>query len=143
MTSDINEIYSRFYLRVEDYNVVGLEENIVKEMMNGWIRSTLSLPYVRRLFDDLVIDEEQGEISYILKFPVSDGEDQDFVEEVIALGMVVNWLYPKVNSSLNVQQYFSNSEQKLSQFILTRLAVFENKQCIPSYIWKNPLKLFG
>ncbi len=58
MTSDINEIYSRFYLRVEDYNVVGLEENIVKEMMNGWIKSTLSLPYVRRLFDDLVIDEE-------------------------------------------------------------------------------------
>ena len=112
MTSDINEIYSRFYLRVEDYNVVGLEENIVKEMMNGWIRSTLSLPYVRRLFDDLVIDEEQEEISYLLKFPVSDSEDQDFVEEMIALGMVMHWLKPKYHSTLNVSQMFSNSEQK-------------------------------
>lgn len=30
MTSAYEDIYSRFYLRVEDYNIVGLEEKLVK-----------------------------------------------------------------------------------------------------------------
>lgn len=89
MTSDIGEIYSRFYLRIEDYNIVGLDESIVDEMMDGWMKSALSVPYVRRLFDKYAVDNDLGEIEYELKFPVSDDEDKDFVEEVIALGMVV------------------------------------------------------
>lgn len=112
MTSDIGEIYSRFYLRIEDYNIVGLDESIVDEMMDGWMKSALSVPYVRRLFDKYAVDNDLGEIEYELKFPVSDDEDKDFVEEVIALGMVVQWLKPRYNSTLNTSQFFSNSEQK-------------------------------
>lgn len=112
MTSEFESIYSRFYLRVEDYNMIGLKENLVNEMMNGWMRSTLSKPYVRRLFDTLTIDEDMEELEYTMKFPVSDEEDQDFVEEVIAHGMVVEWLSPKYHSTLNTAQMFSNSEQK-------------------------------
>lgn len=112
MTSEYDEIYSRFYQRVEDYNIVGLKENLVREMMFGWVKSVLSLPYVRRLFDTLVIDEDIEEIDYTMKFPVSDDEDKDFFDELVALGMVVEWLKPKYNSTLNTSQYFSNSEQK-------------------------------
>lgn len=112
MTSEFDEIYSRFYLSVEDYNIIGLKEDLVKEMMFGWMKSVLSLPYVRRLFDTLIIDEDVEEIDYTMKYPVSDEEDKDFVEELITLGMVVEWLKPKYNSTLNTSQYFSNSEQK-------------------------------
>lgn len=112
MTSAYEDIYSRFYLRVEDYNIVGLEEKLVKQMMNGWMKSTLSKPYVRRLFDTLTIDDDVEEIEYTLKFPVSDDEDQVFVEEVIVLGMIENWLEPRYHSTLNTSQFFSNSEQK-------------------------------
>lgn len=112
MTSEFEEIYSRFYLRVEDYNIVGLEEKLVKEMMNGWMKSTLAQPYIRRLFDTLTIDTDVEEIDYTLKFPISDDEDKDFIEEVIALGMVVEWVSPKYFSTLNTSQFFSNSEQK-------------------------------
>lgn len=112
MTSEFNEIYSRFYLRVTDYNFAGLEEQVAKEMMNGWIKAVLSQPYVRRLFDTLTIDDDLEEITYTLKFPVSDGEDQDFVEELITVGMVVQWLEPQVDSVLNTAQFFSNSDQK-------------------------------
>lgn len=80
--------------------------------MFGWVKSVLSLPYVRRLFDTLVIDEDIEEIDYTMKFPVSDDEDKDFFDELVALGMVVEWLKPKYNSTLNTSQYFSNSEQK-------------------------------
>lgn len=112
MTSAYEDIYSRFYLRVEDYNIVGLEEKLVKEMMNGWLRATLSNAYVRRLFETLTIDDDVEELEYTMKFPVSDSEDQDFVEEVLAIGMVAQWLSPKYHSTLNTAQFFSNSDQK-------------------------------
>lgn len=112
MTSEFENIYSRFYLRITDYNLAGLSENIASEMMNGWMHATLSKPYVRRLFDQLTIDDDVEEIEYELKFPTSDGEDQDFIEQVIAMGMVIEWLQPQVNSVLNTAQMFSNSEQK-------------------------------
>ncbi len=112
MTSEFDELYSRFYLRVKDYEIVGLEVKVVKEMMNGWIKSTLSKPYVRRLFDTLVMDEDLEEIEFEMKFPVSDDEDKDFVEEAIALGMVAEWLSPRYHSTLLTSQMFSNSEQK-------------------------------
>ncbi len=112
MTSEFDSIYSRFYLRVEDYNIVGLEEKIVKEMMSGWMKSTLSKPYVRRLFETLMVDSDIEEIEYTLKFPVSEEEDQDFVEEIVALGMVVEWLSPKYHSTLNTSQFFSNNDLK-------------------------------
>lgn len=112
MTSEYKDIYSRFYLRVEDYNIVGLEKKLVENMMNGWMKSVLSKPYVRRLFATLDNDEDVEEIEYELKFPVSDEEDQDFVEELIATGMTVEWLRPKYNSTLLTSQFFSNSEQK-------------------------------
>lgn len=112
MTSEFEELYSRFYLRVEDYNIVGLEEKVVTNMMNGWIKSTLSKPYIRRLFDELDFDEDIGELEYEMKLSVSEDEDKDFVEEVIALGMVVEWLSPKYHSTLLTSQMFSNSDQK-------------------------------
>ena len=112
MTSEFDELYSRFYLMVEDYNLVALDERLAKEMMNGWMRSTLSKPYVRRLFKSLDVDDDVEEIEYELKFPVSEDEDKDFVEEVLALGMTVEWCNPKYQSTLLTSQMFSNSEQK-------------------------------
>lgn len=112
MTSEFSNIYSRFYLRITDYNLAGLNESIAKEMMNGWMHATLSKPYVRRLFGALTIDDDVEEIEYELKFPTSDSEDQDFIEQIIAMGMVIEWLQPQVNSVLNTAQMFSNSEQK-------------------------------
>lgn len=112
MTSDYNAIYSRFFQRVTDYNFAGLEEELAKGIMNGWIKAVVSQPYVRRLFDTLTFDDELEEITYTLKFPVSDSEDQDFIEELITIGMVVQWLEPQVDSVLNTAQFFSNSEQK-------------------------------
>ena len=76
------------------------------------MRSTLSKPYIRRLLDNCTIDDDVEEVEYEMKFPFSEEEDQDFVEELIALGMVVEWLSPKYHSTLLTAQLFTNSEQK-------------------------------
>ena len=120
---ELDNIYSRFYLRIKDYEIVGLEEKIVKEMMNGYIRSTLAKPMVRRVFQSVSIDEDFGEVEFELRDPWDEDSDSDFVEEVLALGMVVSWATPKYNSTLLTSQMFSNSEQKLDRFAPTQFAV--------------------
>lgn len=112
MTSEYEDIYSRFYLRVEDFKLAELGQRLAEEMMNGWMHSTLSKPYVRRLFSEMEIDDDNEQLNYDLKYQVSDEEDRDFVEELIVLGMVEAWLEPKYHTVLNTAQMFTNSEQK-------------------------------
>ena len=112
MTSEYNSIYSRFLLRVTDYEFSGLDEKLAQEMMNGWMKATLSQPYIRRLFSSLTADDDVEEIEFELANPQDDSSDQDFAEEIIAQGMVVNWLSPQYHSVLNTAQFYSNSEQK-------------------------------
>lgn len=112
ITSEYDEIYSRFYLRVKDYETSGLEEKLVKQMLLGYLKSTLSKPMVRRLFQSITLDEDIEEIEYELRNSLDEDSDKDFVEEVLALGMVVEWLSPRYHSTLLTSQLVSNSEQK-------------------------------
>ena len=112
MTSSYDDIYSRFYLRVKDYEMVGLGESLVNEMLNGYMRSTLSMPMVRRLFQSINIDDDMEEIEYVLREPLDENSDQDFVEEVLGLGMVVSWVSPRYHSTLLTSQFFGNNEQR-------------------------------
>lgn len=126
MTSEYNDIYSRFLLRVTDYEFSGLDEKLAQEMMNGWMKATLSQPYIRRLFSSLTADDDVEEIEFELANPQDDSSDQDFAEEIIAQGMVVNWLSPQYHSVLNTAQFYSNSEQKLNYLYIGQLATFGN-----------------
>lgn len=112
MTSEYNDIYSRFLLRVTDYEFAGLDEKLAQEMMNGWMKATLSQPYIRRLFSSISADDDVEEIEFELANPIDESSDQDFAEEIIAQGMLVNWLSPQYHSVLNTAQFYSNSEQK-------------------------------
>ena len=112
MTSDFNNIFSRFYLRVEDYKIAGLEEEIVKQMLSGYLRAAVSKPYMRRLFNSIVVDEDVEEVEFTMRNSWGEDEDQDFVEELLAFGMVVEWLRPKYNSVLNTSQFITNSDKK-------------------------------
>ena len=111
-SSEFDEIYSRFYLRVKDYEISGLKESLVKEMLNGYLRSTLSKPMVRRLFSTVSMDEDIEEVDYELRNSLDEDSDKNFVEEVLALGCVSEWASPRYHSTLLTSQLLSNSEQK-------------------------------
>ena len=111
-SSEFSEIYSRFFLRVKDYEMSGMKEKLVNELLNGYLRSTLSKPMVRRLFQSISLDEDMEEIEYELRNSLDEDSDKDFVEEVLALGMVSEWASPKYHSTLLTSQLLSNSEQK-------------------------------
>ena len=111
MTSEYSDIYSRFLLRVTDYEIAGLDEELANSMMSSWMRSALSKPMVRRLFSSITLDDDIEEIEYELLNPWDDDTDKDFVEELISIGMVCEWVSPRYHSVLNTNQVFSNKEQ--------------------------------
>ena len=112
MTSDFSDIYSRFYQRVIDYDIASLSEEVANEVLFGYMRSVASKPMVRRLFSSITIDGDSEEIQYELRQPWDDDSDKDYVEEILATGMVAEWAHPRYHSTLLTSQMFSNSEQK-------------------------------
>lgn len=112
MTSKYETIYSRFLSRITDYEFLGLKEDVIYGMMNNWMRSAFAKPYVRRLFSTLTLDDEILEFDFVLKNPIDDESDEEFVIEIISNGMVIEWLEPKVKSTLNISQMFAGKEQK-------------------------------
>lgn len=112
ITSEYDDIFSRFMMRITDYGFANMDEYLASEMMQGWLRSALSRPMVRRLFSSITADDDVEEIEYEMLEPLDDVSDQDFVEEMLSVGMTIAWLSPQYHSVLNTAQLFSNSEQK-------------------------------
>lgn len=112
MTSNYNNIYERFLGKITDYKFVQLPEADATAMMKEWLRSSLADPYIRRLFSSLTLDDEIMLLTYTMANSVDDDQDQEFVEEVLAVSMITKWLEPQVRNITNVAQFFGGKEQK-------------------------------
>ena len=110
LTYDV--IYSRLFSKVEAYDFIELPEDDLNGLLCDWIHSASANPYVRRLFKSFNLDDELQEISYEMKYSVDEFSDTEFIVEVLALGVVVAWLEPKVNSINNIAQMFGSKEEK-------------------------------
>lgn len=112
MTSDTESIYSRFRARVDDNELAGQDEEIANEILGAYLKSVIAQTYIRKLFTNINFDEDVGEVEYDMREPIDDLADQEFTEELLALGMVVQWVSPRFHSTLNTAQFFSNSDLK-------------------------------
>lgn len=112
MTSNYQDIYSRFLIKIRDYEFANLTEANATEMMKEWLRSSLSKPQVRRIITNLVCDEEIGQMSYDMTSPTADEDaDKDFVEELLSLQIIVEWLQPRVKNTTLLNQMVTNSKE--------------------------------
>ena len=57
--------------------------------MNGWMKATISRPYIRRLFSSLTVDDDVETLEFELSNSIDEDSDKDFADEVIAQGMVI------------------------------------------------------
>ena len=110
MTSSFEDLFSRFYLKAQDYTIPGLTDEVVKDMLGGYLRAVVSEPFVRRMFTSISIDEDVEEIEFEMRESTDEDSDHWFVEELLVRGMVVQWLSPRYYSTLNTSQMFTNSE---------------------------------
>lgn len=110
---DYNTVYQGFYLRAEAYDFLELDDNTVHEFLCNWLHASVRPTYIRRLFSSVTFDDDVMRFSYELKRPVEEGEDEDFVTELLVIGLLIEWLSPKVQSVTNTLQMFGSKEEKL------------------------------
>lgn len=113
MTISYENIYNRFLQKVDDIEFLQLDKDIAYEKMSGWLHAALSIPYARRLFETLEKHDDIMELRYTLKHPVDEDGDNDFIEEALALGMLIEWLEPKVQTTTLTARGLFGREQKL------------------------------
>ena len=111
MTSSYNDIYSRFFNKVSDYELAGLLEPNATERMRGWLQSALSHSYINRIFDTYSADDEIAEIEYTLKSSIDDVSDKNFVEELLCNAIIVEWVSPKILKTSLLNQMNTNSKE--------------------------------
>lgn len=111
MTSTYNDIYSRFLIKIRDYEFAGLPEPNATEQMLEWLRSALSQPYIIRIFDSFSADDEIAELEYTLTSSVNEYTDRNFVEELLGYQMVCEWLQPKLKTTTLLNQMVTNSKE--------------------------------
>lgn len=112
MTLSYEDIFSRFLGYITDYNIASMNMDDAYDMMREWLRKAYSKPYLRRLFSSSTLDDEIQTLTYEMDFIVEDEADKDFVSDILAKGMVIEWLQPQVKSKLFTQQMFAGKEQK-------------------------------
>lgn len=113
MTSiDYNMIYQRFYSKVEAYDFIQLDDTTVNDFLCNWLHSSLSEPYVRQLFSSIIFDDDIMRLSYEMTLENDESMDQEFVIELLALGIAIKWMEPKVKSVLNTSNFYGSKEER-------------------------------
>lgn len=107
------EIFSRVFGKVTDYDFVKISADDLYSSLSEKIHITLSKPYTRRLFSKVSMDDVIMNLDFEMAYPTNAEQDSDFVCELIALGVVIEWLEPQVKSTLLTHQMItSNKESK-------------------------------
>jgi hypothetical protein len=104
MATHVDEIFSRFLSQIEDESLLEIDEEILEELMYDYLcKSIVDFNVCTK---DLRINPQTNEI-------VSDlGEDE---AQILAFGMVIHYLTPKILREENLQQMVTSSDfSKLS-----------------------------
>ena len=112
MTISYEDVFSLFLGYVNDYELLSYDDQIIYDSMIEYLKKAVSKPYVRRLFLEFSNNVEIMTLDFEMLYMVEDGYDKDFVMDIIAKGMVIEWLQPKVNSVLNTNQFFGTKESQ-------------------------------
>ena len=100
MTS-YEEIYERFAQKVTDFNFLDLDEDVLSKLLYEYLLS--AIVGAKYLGEDLELDDQNQCFT------------EDLLEvqkEVLALGMVIEWISPQLYSTNLTHQFFGGKEEK-------------------------------
>ena len=135
MATPVEKIFSRFLSQIEDESWLEIDEDVLEELMYDYLyKSIVEFNVCKK---DLTIDLETNEI-------VSDlGEDEVLI---LAFGMVIHYLTPKILREENLQQMVTSSDfsklsnaNMLDKLLKLRVQIRKDYQM---YLHKYELKEF-
>lgn len=112
MVSSYDEIYSKFLGLIESYEILSLDRSDAYAQMGEWMQKVVNMPKVRKLFTSISLDGDVMEVTYELRNSIDEAYDRGFVENLLANGMVIGWLEPRMESERLIRQFFSGKEVK-------------------------------
>lgn len=110
--TDYESIFSRFRGRITDPVFANLSINQQNEIMCEWIHAVVGKPRIRRVFSRIKLNDELQEMDFELRNKVDEDSDNDYVVELVVLGMAIEWLNPQVESVLNTAPMVGGKEEK-------------------------------
>lgn len=91
---------------------MSLNENDLLEIYIERLHSVVGKPRVRRLFSSLLLDDDIQQFTFELNNSVDEISDEDFVLEVLSLGMTIEWLQPQIDSIIHTSVMIGGKEEK-------------------------------
>lgn len=127
-----DKLFSRVLNKINDPKELSLDENDLLSIYTERLHSVIGKPRVRRIFSSISCDDEIQTITFELNNSVDEESDEDFVLELLVLGMTIEWLQPQVDSLGHVISMVGGKEEKMMQNpyknIQSRLADLKKEQ---------------
>ena len=107
------EIYSQFYSKETDPTFFKkYSKNEAYELMRNWLHSIVAIPYVRKCFSTISLDDEILELTFELKNSVDEDSDNYFVKDIFAQGMVICWMQQQIDKVTSLATVVGGKEEK-------------------------------
>ena len=108
------EIYSQFYSKIDDPTFfTKYSKDEAYDLMKSWLHSVIGLPYFKKCFSSIILDDEILELDFKLKNPIDEDSDNYFVKDVFAQGMVICWMQQKIDKAASLAIVVATKEEKM------------------------------
>ena len=107
------EIYSQFYAKETDPTFFKkYSKDEAYELMRSWLHSIVALPFIRKCFSSITLDDEIMELTFQLNNPIDEASDDCFVKDIFAQGMVICWMQQQIDKAVNLATVIGGKEEK-------------------------------
>ena len=107
------EIYSQFYSKKTDLTFFKkYSKDEAYELMRTWLHSIVAIPYVRKCFSTITLDDEILELTFVLKKSIDEDSDNYFVCDILAQGMVICWMQQKIDKAVSLATVIGTKEER-------------------------------
>lgn len=115
MSLEYEKIFSRSRLKMNDLKeIMSLSDDDLLEINTERLHSVIGDPRVGNIFGTLELDDEIQVMTYDLRNAAKISVINDeYVTELLALGMVISWLRPQVESFEYTSMTLGGKEEKV------------------------------
>lgn len=106
-------IYNKFFSKIDDPKLLSYDDEILYEILNDYLTSTLSIPDIRKLFKTIKKNDFKETLTYELNVSIDEFSDVNFIVEILAKGMVIQWMTQKIDTTLSLSTILGGKEEKM------------------------------
>lgn len=107
------EIYSQFFSKETDPTFfTKYSKDEAYDLMKNWLHSLVGIPYIKKCFSTITLDDELLELTFQLANPVDDDSDNYFVKDILSQGLVICWMQQKVDNIVNLSVVIGGKDEK-------------------------------